>query len=657
MSWEVTYNNFGSEGASGFQWQGLRIDEYRTEPLLAEDGQTHYSTKHTMSGTALLVVTVDEVGQGALETAIITAQQKLTKQNRRLVIKVNGTTLADSGSNDFDDDGGLADQDDTALDPSTDEAGYPRSHIILSEIYGSSNALVSWSFEWLDIRIRTADGESAANQYDVLSHQWRQQFRIAENGLQEWRVEGTLHVKPYPGTATANSTLLGPNPDAYRRLVMPVIPPGFRVKSMDWATDKTGERLVYALAFQEHARRLPKPARRGTGTFTFSRSLMGEGGLLGTKVFEAELEGDAGASTSDLLRSLLDSSTQRIVYAGPGRDLIIQQQIREYDIYSKKRIGIKIVARGYDAAFQAQSGGAPLPQIPVNFGILSDFIGSRSQVALAPDAYGSKLIGSFKRRLFVPYGYGTGTDSFPRAELVALSGSPVEGDIDNTFPAESDATETTHEIPAEEDVPGTVEGWPVPRGDEAGMQQEDEMQAHYLQVRGVERFVYQPNLVVLSTYCEPVAQIVWPERPPTVILESEYTVTRHGEPPPPIRFATPTNGIVLEETTSLDAGAPDANDNRTYRRDYRRRVQIVAGVVGGSISWRNNRATMTFGDGSKLTITYMFPVFPAMSNRPADPRTDNPNEVMSAEIFDTVHTILHMYTLDVDIPIGRVDGD
>ena len=150
-------------------------------------------------------------------------------------------------------------------------------------------------------------------------------FNIAENGLQTWNVEGSIKVRA--DASGTSSPQLGNNPDLYRQLVMPLIPEGFRIKSMNWSTSASGEELVYSLTFQEHARRLPYPAKRGTGSFTYARTLDGTG-FLGTKSFDAEFEGDAACNTEELLAALLTASQSRIMWTGARKDFSIASPYR-----------------------------------------------------------------------------------------------------------------------------------------------------------------------------------------------------------------------------------------------------------------------------------------------------------------------------------------
>jgi len=635
--WKITYNDFGSNGTGSYTWKYLKIDEYRVDPLIDKDGITHYTTQHTLSGTALLVVS-----EGNLAAAIQGARDKLTKQGRNLVIKTNDVEIANCGNNTVG-----------SNPTSTDSMAFPKCWFSISEIFGNQNAIISFTFQWQDVveDVLVADGESFA--FDVLSHQWRQRFNIAENGLQTWSVEGSIKVR-----ADANGTgspQLGNNPDLYRQLVMPLIPDGFRIKSMNWSTSASGEELVYSLTFQEHARRLPYPAKRGTGSFTYARSLDGTG-FLGTKSFDAEFEGDAACNTEELLAALLTASQSRIMWTGAKKDLITAVEIREHDIFSKKRLSIHISARGIDPKISEIQGEGSGGGHELNFGILNDFIEKGQALSEATSPYGSKLIGSCKRALFQNYaGY---TDSnFPIAGIVALSGSNVAQSscTDSSVRIE----ETIYEHPDDVPVPQSGEAPIIPAGDEADhvLVDDDNKQQSYLTVHGSESVKVKTNFDVLPVFSELFKAIPWQTKQPEVYVESEYTISRNGSAPPSIQFKKPSNGVVLDESNTVDSGDLDSNNSRMFTRHHFRRVQLINGLSPDGYNgemWHNGTYTITFDNGAWITVTYIYPNIQQVA-RPVDPRIDNLGSSGEISIFDTMPDAPenYYYPVSFSIPIGN----
>jgi len=630
--YEITYNEFGSEGSTDFQWGHIRVQNYQSTPMFAEDDQTHWSTMHTITGTALLLVST------GLSTTIENARTKLQKVGRNLVIKLENETIVDVGNNDFDKTDGIA-SDSTSFDGQSDTAGYPRPSFEINKFYGSSNAMVSFTFTWIETKVDTVAGEDAQSNWGVLSHQWRQRFSISENGLQSWTVEGTLHVRAWNVPCAAGGEVQhGNNPDSYRRLVMPDIPTNFRIKSMDWATDPSGEKLIYSITMQEHARGLPAPARRGTGSYTFKKQLDAQGGLLGTKMFDAELEGDTNTDTRHLLAALLDASTSRIKWTGAGRDMITSIEIRENDIFSRKVIGIRITAKGMPDV--SQDGGETVLLSGLNFGIFDDFVPDNA-VAIAPDAYGSALLMSFKKLVFLPYANYT-ADEFPIAKF-----SQYEEDG-----CKAPYTEVVYEIPSGE---GPID---VPTGDYAKDLSGDVVEgspsddaARYIRVVGTEKVAVKSGITVFSTYGENLnVQMPWQTEGPTVICESEYTISRLGQPPPMMFYKLNTNMIVLEQDSSVSSDELDSNGNRIYTRRTRRRTQILAGYSDDVIHDYPASRSYTIGSGVNYVFGFHYITFSTnVQRRPYDPRTDM--EMNIENEYGISGIIEDAFELDFRIPV------
>jgi hypothetical protein len=648
MAYEITYNNFGSAGSAHYQWDRIRVQNYQSTPLFEEDTQSHWTTQHTLSGTALLTTSDN------LDTVIDNARTKLQKVGRNLFIQLDDVTIVDVGNNTFNKSSGIASTDDT-FEGKSDTAGYPRCTFEINKFYGSQNAMVSFTFVWHETKIDTVGGEDAQTNWSVLSHQWRQRFSIAEDGLQTWTVEGTLHTRPWDTPDCGSGANYGRNPDSYRRLVMPGIPTNFRVKRMDWATDKTGEKLIYSIVMQEHARGLPVPARRGTGSYRFKKSLDAQGGLLGDKIFDAELEGDAKSDPRLLLGALLDASQARIRWAGTGKDLITSIEVRESDIFSKKLIGLRVSARGMpDEAQSERLTGVPLSGI--NFGIFEDFVPENAELATSPDVYGSALIGSFKKQIFLPYAAYNVSD-FPRAQLLGAPGSETTStnnlaggvtiEQNECIPAIDESVyliDTTADVVI---IPSPDEGEFL-AGDENEQSEEDE-QAKYLNVRGVERVGLKTHIQAFSTYGNNPVHLPWQTGLPSLYIESEYTLTRLSAAPPMIMFKIPKNFIVINEQTSIEAGELDSNGNRMFTRLIKRKIQMLYGHTDDN--WEENVLSQNWSVGGiNVTLQYKYPTMPAI-HRPYDARVDGETSVSENTIFDGTGADA-FYPVEFSLPIG-----
>ena len=660
QGYEITYNDFGSGGAdANFKWKYIKVQTYTSKPVFSEDDQTQWSTHHTLSGTALL----DSSGEG-LETAIQNARKKLSKPGRNLLISLDGEdAFVDVGNNSFANLAGagdsLAGEGGSIPAGNSDTTSYPRCTFDINKFYGSENAMVSFTFEWMETMLDALeDGE---DNWHVLSHSWRQSFSIAETGLQTWTVEGVLHVKPYPSDCSANTADVkyGRNPDSYRRLVMPALPTNFRVKSMQWATDKTGEKLIYTVTMQEHARGLPAPGKTGTGSFRFKRSLDSEGGMLGIKTFDAELEGDARANPMELLSALLDASTKRIRWVGTNKDIVISVEVRESEIFSKKRIGLRVTARGTDPKFvEGLSGAVPGPGSITNFGIFSNFV--KNYGAIAPDAYGGALIGSFKKQMFIPYANYT-TANFPKAQLLGLPGGETEVGPDSSGDGGAiDDNDCAYSIEEENyvfaDNPETTGD--TSHGNLTGPILNDTTieptDFKFLKIRGTERLGVKHHNVVLSTLGNTPTQIPWAVALPDIILESEYTLTRHDKTPPMLHFKLPQYSTVLDEQTSVEAGEVDGNGHRVFTRHIRRKVQLLMGWENPDIDQQSVEVEWTSPGAGEMSFTvrarYFYPGIESMS-RPYDLRTDSHSNILAADIFSGMSGSTDHYPISFDVPV------
>jgi len=656
MAYKITYNNFGSEGSGNTKWTHIRIANYSSSPLFADDTQTHWTTEHTISGTALLNVVEND-----LLTSIDKCRTHLSKVGRNLVIKEDTTTITSVGNNDFDKVDGLAlpYSDSSGAEynfaGNTDAVGFPKCDFEINEFYGTANAMVSFTFTWVESMNDGSADEDLS--YSVLSHVWKQTFTIAEGGLQTWRVNGTLRIKPYaPVPGTSGSADLGRNPDSYRNLVMPSVPPTFRLKSMEWATNQQGDTLLYSLVFQEHARRLPSPAKRGSGSFTFKKMLDAGAGLLGIKTFEAELEGGANAKTTDLLASLLDASTKRIQWTGATKDLITSLTISERDIFSKKVIGLRVTAQGLDTNVTGLLRGGSFTNL--NFGILGDFV-TDTNIATSGSEWGDALICSFKRQMFIPYAGYDGGD-FPKAQLMTMPGSPHTGSGGITGGQNNQGTVV-------EDIYNLDEidlGKPVPTpkaedllGEEFGeeAQSPDAIAHKYMNVTGIERVTIQQNIAVTSTNAMVSKHIPITTGPPDIYITSEYTLTRSGSPPPMLHFGVNKNHITVDEQTSVTAGEIDASGNRVYTRTINRTLRYLYGHGGGGGVDEGETIPITYYLGEEATLTVCFnnPVGYVMS-RPFDPRTDSEIDIKGSTIWNPSTNFGETYELDFSIPVGQI---
>ena len=639
--WSVTYNGFGSEGAAQYTWSHVNITSQASEPVFSPDGISVETVKHTISGTAL----ISEATEEHYRLALLHARERLTKQPKANVasgatalrvflnLAADGTGTHEMTAGVYSTTGELGidaktDSEDTGGAQSIvyygfeeDDYGAPSCSFSIDEIYGTSTALVSFTFTWHKI-----EPPNASIAYSVLSHTWEQSYTIDETGSTTLEIQGELRVRNWMDGDQFNrgaASSRGTNPDRYRSLVMPAVPSNYRVQSMRWATDKTGDKLMYRITLKEHARPLPNPAKKGTGRFTHQRSL---GDLLGVKMFDGELEGDVNSDPKELLNSLIRIAASRIRFgggvSGTPNDLIQSVTVTENDIFSKKSISLRIVARGmqtlsrFGVENDPDGGGGP------GFDMLSPFFETDDlSVADRPNSHGASLIQSVKRQMYLPWNPNE-TDAwvdtdFPKA-LWRRADEWSGEDIALSFEDSVFEAAIPPELGEGEHAAGEIENT-------------GQVDNPYALVSGTESVTYKSNAVVMSGQSLSALDVVYQTAKPIVLIESEYRVSRLGKPPKRFMLNKPANGVVLEETFDVNRGDVDANNNRNYIGVYRRVVRLLDN--GNGLGFYNSSLTLP-GWGT-VEMRAWWPPNGQLAS-PADPRFEGSDD----EVGETNRSLL-----------------
>ena len=631
--WAITYNGFGTEGAStAYQWNHTHINSHSSEPVYGDDGVSIETIRHQINGTALLSANTDS----ALRTLILNARERLSQPLKiadansfRVYLDFTsstGTNEVATGTHSADSVPGVNAQIDTEQDvvvyygSEKDDYGIPTCRFDINEISGTKTAIVSYTFTWHKL-----EPPSGSVDWDIVHHSWTQAYDIDENGLTTITIEGDLKVRNWKDGGQdygAGTTTRGTNPDRYRSLVMPSVPHNFRTQNMNWATDRTGNRLIYRITLKEHARPLPYPAKTGSGRFSYHRE-MGEG-WMGIKVFDAELEGDTNTDPRSLLNTLIRVAATRIMFGGsvgspqdPVKndtvDQVLSITVVEHDIFSKKKIGLRIMAKGLQTTSAVGLDNDPNgPQGP-GFNMLDSFFDSTDELALAerPNVYGTSLIQSIKKQMFLPWNPADESNwtetNVPRAKWRRAdewSGEDVSLVVDESVLSE--------------------ESPPVVGGGEnatADIQSTEHARAPYTFVSGNERVSSSSNIVVMSGQSLKSVDTAYQVGKPVVTIESEYRISRIHEPPKRLMMSKPANAIVLAESFDVNKGEIDANNNNTYNAVYRRTVRLLDNA---SASGFYTTKIFLPGYGS-VDIRAWWPSSGAL-NLPADPRVETQND-------------------------------
>lgn len=527
--------------------QHVRISNYESEAKLADDGISHETTRHHVMGTALIAAST----KAAFILLLQQARRLLAAPRADFSYSINGTTVQ------------------TISAP--DDLEGPHAKFTINEIKGFLSALVTFDITYHLFEV------AAGGVNHVLSHRWVQTWGIENNGLGTHEVAGSLRVRANaPGGSSGFA--LGPNPDAYRNLVVPTLPPGFRRKKMQFATDPTGTMLVYTVSDEECAHKLPAPALDGDAHFRYKRGI-DAGSILGLKTLDIELEGDRLTNPADLLASAMRCARNRIVFAGPNADQVLSIEIHEIEMFKRNRLRLVINARG------AAAVGENAVFNPPNFDLLQELAsGPDISAYIPPNPYGAGLVRSVRRAL-----YGPASVSLPKAEWEAADDVP------------------TTEVTLPKDAVIAIEAGLIPAG-QVGEVSAAHLEYPYLHVDIRERWQVDNQVAVLAAQSIAGADVPYQVRKPIAQLLTEITVSRQGAPPTLPTIATPPGSVITHQQGAVNISDIDGNNNRRYTLHFTRTVRMLA-----------------VGNGSfpiDAGLLYFWPINGRMA-RPFDPRSDN----------------------------------
>ena len=639
--WAITYNGFGTEGASAsYQWSHINVTSQSSEPVMGEDQVSIETVRHTIRGTALLSANTD----AAFRSVMLNARERLTQplkaataNSLRIYLDYTsgtGSQEVSTGTINADGNPGVDVEVDTESIEQTggpvrniyyygsdeDDYGVPTCTFDLNEINGVRTAVVSFTITWHKLESPTAETE-----WKVLHHSWTQSFEIDESGMTTMTVEGDLKVRHFLDQQQNKvNNERGTNPDRYRSLVMPIVPRNFRVKNMNWATDRSGNRLIYRVVLQEYARALPYPAKSGTGRFTYHRAH--GNAFLGIKVFDAELEGDIKSDPRELLNTLIRVAATRIMFGGvapqpgPGQnesgsqpvDRVTAITVTEHDIFSKKRIGLRISAMGLQTTSPTGQKNDPNGPMGLGYDLSKKFFDESDGLTNSerPNVYGTGLIQSIKKQMFIPWNPSDESSwiesNFPKA----LWRTANEWDGEDTVLVVEDDQMAG-------DLTPPVEG----QGDNANAEivETGHAVSPFTYVSGSEKITVKNNIVIMSDIGPDTAgrrDQVMQVGSPVVLIESEYQLSRIKQPPNRLMLAKPKNAVVLSESFDVSRGAVDANNNNTYIAVYRRVIRLLDNGDQASAGFSTQKITI---GKTSVELRSWWPHGIAL---PADPRVE-----------------------------------
>lgn len=562
----ISYNSFD-------KLQYVRVTEDTTQAVYADGDAQRVTTRRRMAGTAVLSpdgtgsYTQNAAGWNAL---ITDARKKLSPNKKALTI------TADDGSSVI-----VSLAAATAETNGGDDENGPKVDFQFTEIHGSLTALVTWSIEWSLIERDNGASDGAVGDIgDVLSNTFTQTFtRAPGDPMYEWRVTGVLKTRQSAPIATPNTAFqysttptianqnpaneagIGMDPDAYRRLVMPVLPTGYRWESMEFAVPPSRTELRYDLVAKQTPERTPAPAYSGDGDFRFSRQLGGQQGI-GVKTFSVELAADADVDRAELLANAIDISKSRIKYVGEGRDFVQSIEVAELNFLTRNAIGFSVRALAVNELSTGGLFGSGGSFANIRVG---QIVGTTLPDYESQDPYGASQIRAVVAAIYDPAGDGSGnaTDLPDHAEFQEINAQAINA------PAPSD------EVP--------LQIYTLPSDEEADEYTDDQNQYPYLSAAIIDRVVVRSTGVVSmpandDSSPDDAIQTMRPE----VYVYSTATSTRIGAPPERVFRDPPPGAIVLRDEFDFSSGTSDAQANHVFAARHVRVMKLLAFGSGTS---------------------------------------------------------------------------
>lgn len=533
MSITLTYNGYSN-------LKDVRFDGYNHEPVYAPDGISHETTKHTISGTALIN---SNVSDAAFQADLESARQRLTRPMGKLAIAINGVTLIDT----------------TGDSSGIDEMNGPKAIFKITEILGSRTALVSFQIDWWEYEKLSSETKT-----DVLSHRWIQTWKYDEMGLATRTVAGTLRVRANAdapaGTAPAvGDPTGGNNPDYYRLVVVPDLPEGFRRVRQEFATDESGNQLIYTIEDREYPRGFPSHAKAGDANFVYRRSL-DSSGILGRKTFTCELAGDKSTSAAKLLASAVNVSKNRINYAVTFGDIITDIRVEELNMFTENRIRFEVNAMG--------KGNANNPFDPPGTKMLTDIFKDLNLEPYSPPGpWGSALVASARRELWTVVG---DNGELPRAEHEQLT----IGTIENSYVLPQAQFEAAQA--------GLIPVGPAKPSDADNADTSNP----YLDATIIERLEIDSGMGVVQSQSLAGADVPFQFRKPKVYLISEATIERAGIPPNRNMVGYPAGSVLEYDRFNVKQTRVDAQNKPVFTGRYERRLRLYDRNNEGDTAWK-----------------------------------------------------------------------
>ena len=319
---ELIVKRFGA-GITPFTFTNVNIENYSTEPWLAEDQSTPSGSKVSISGTCMVSLEAWSSIRDALGLEA-SRLEYATMENGAANYLINMTSA-------------------------TSAIGGPYLKLTATQVIGGGVALIRFDL----------NDTTTICDLPVISHVWTQRMTVDAAGRLTRHINGTLRAAR---NATASDGLLPPRnstawsaaqpyADMFRRAILPNVPAaGWRRESQEFAYDSIGTGLLYQIIDKQYAYDLPNGVRVGDMEFTYERTVQDAG--IGNCRVVVELEGDMSLMT---LSNSQPSGNRRLVEAAVALSKARIDATYPFCIITRMAITERNILSGFSIRFELDS--------------------------------------------------------------------------------------------------------------------------------------------------------------------------------------------------------------------------------------------------------------------------------------------------------------
>lgn len=445
------------------------------------------------------------------------------------------------------------------------------------------------------------DGE-AGLPVPLVGVSWRQRTVIGADSRIVRHVEGLITTSsgnstlaggtqsPATNSTVAQWTTRAPFADLFRNAVIPPVPGyGWRRTSQEYAYNPRENALAFRFTDEQGRTDLPWPAQTGTFDFQVERTLADAGAARAQG--RISLAGGLNQNPRQLIAGAFDLMAARI---RPARDLIERLVVREKDITGSVSIEVEVDALIFSENTLNTASLAVTAMIGCPFVVKRAAASADVKRTVPP--YGSPSMtvdGSWAETAKSYWMEPHWIDANPTfqtalAEAATLNQPTVIEFTDSAETGTVTVTVTNNDTFVS-DMNATLEDGPYPT-QYAKQADSGDFATTMLTGKANSRVYLHNGICRLCTAYNTGADYVFQIEKPMVALVEKQTVNRLNQNPAKSMRPTPANFFVADERWEVDAGAGDAQGNRSYVDTFVR--EAVAFDGGGATSGGFSSATI-----------------------------------------------------------------